>query len=98
MIDCIFFLLGLSFRLCTMCTQYMGDLGETVVYDAYREAPETTQSLEDFLCRGDSDLQGKCVGVEEEEEEEKKPEEVDEEDQEEADEGEEETEDSKDEL
>ena len=48
------------FRMADMCDQYMGELGETTIYDVYKESPKDEKALLNYLCYG-TGVQGECT-------------------------------------
>jgi len=43
-----------------MCEQYMGNIGEVEVYNAYKRNPKSRKQFEDYLCNGEAQRK-ECV-------------------------------------
>lgn len=44
----------------SMCGEYMEDIGELDIYEAYKRGPHDSRKLEDFMCYGTSDVWRHC--------------------------------------
>ena len=47
-----------------MCDQYLGELGEQDIYDAYKASPKKSKGLEKYLCYGEG-IQSECSQLKE---------------------------------